>query len=599
MATQPVQAVLYRILGNDLPPRYSPGQTLSNLQFTLENEPELPGLEKRWLLNRIVCPETLAALQATIRAAGQRFDVIPFEEEAYRQVWTDLGDTPPECHPWCADYQQLPRLMQLRIIDYIARFKNQYLMNNNAARNCAIALGLEDAEWVLPWDGGCFLPAWAWAELQEAMHRPELRYLCIPMHRLRDLSRLPTAEESEQLELVEPQLALARSAALRFDPALRYGSGPKWQFLQRIGLPGPWQHGVGWLPWEEVDTSPAPDAGAWQEAGIVLRLSCEAQDGRYVDENALWRLRFAGILRFTLRVDRAAVSDSLAHHRYRCWTRLNRNGWQRANADLRTLVRTYGSESSAQQISSWERIGWLALDAALNRSEPSEAMVLEMVQRSCLDAATAWSPAGLSLERVADFALLHPLLDAFMLLRESEILSADAWHDLQQWCRGILDWLTTDSQDFLIRHQARGSATWHHLLILSLATFLGIPELCCQVIDNLPGLLVSQFQTHGAPQPRHVPLPQPDETFSQLLAWQQLALLSGSLGRDLKGLRVSSGLSLSAVFAWACRQRWPWPCCPTLPAGSDLFRLLSDGGSVAEDLQSIWSSYSGNDLLCP
>jgi hypothetical protein len=458
-------------------------------------------------------------------------------------------------------------------------------MNNNTARNQALDLGFAAAAWVFPWDGGCFLPAWAWAELQDAMRRPGLRYLCIPMHRLRDLNRLPAALEGEQLELVEPQLAFARTAALRFDPALRYGSGPKWQILQRIGLPGPWQHGVGWLPWEEVDTSPAPDAGAWQEAGLVLRLSAEAQDGRQVDENALWRLRFAGILRFTRRIDREGVSESLAHHRYRCWTCLDRNGWQQADAALRTLLRTHGAESSAEHRSAWERIGWLALDAVLNRSESSRAQALELVQRSCLDATTGWRPAGLPLERVAELALLHPLLDAFTLLREAEILSAEAWQDLQPWCRGILDWLTTDSLDFLIRQQARGAASaasWHHLLILSLAAFLGRPELCCQVIDNLPGLLVSQFRPDGAPQVQGPGAVEPENTCSQLRAWQLLARLCGSLGRDLMGLHASSGQELTAVFAWARRQGWPRPCHPDAPAGSDLFLVLADGARGGE-----------------
>jgi hypothetical protein len=318
------KAIIYRILGNDLPPRYSPGQTLSNLCFILEKEPELDGLEKRLLSNRIVDPLLQEELQRTIEAVGQRFDLIPFRAEEYRQVWSDLGATPPECHPWSPEFQHLSPLERARIREYIGRAKNLYLMNNNSARNLALELGFVDgADWVLPWDGGCFLQEWAWEEMVEAMRRPDLHYLCVPMHRLQDHTAMLTPEKCGHLAMVEPQRGFSREAAIWFDPTLRYGSGPKWQVLERIGVPGAWQERHGWLPWEDVDTSLAPDAGSWADEGLVLRLCGEAQDGRYVDEEALWRLRFASILRFTRQVDCLVTHEFLDPSRLRYWTQLN------------------------------------------------------------------------------------------------------------------------------------------------------------------------------------------------------------------------------------------------------------------------------------
>src|SRR6218665_1842667 len=75
--------VLYRIVGNDLPPRHREGQALANLRFILDHEPELPGCEKRWVLNRIVDPVVEAALAAELTARGRAFLRIPFVAEEY------------------------------------------------------------------------------------------------------------------------------------------------------------------------------------------------------------------------------------------------------------------------------------------------------------------------------------------------------------------------------------------------------------------------------------------------------------------------------------------------------------------------------------
>jgi hypothetical protein len=65
--------VLYRVLGNDLPPSHEIGQTLSNLRFMLDHEPELEACEKRWVVNRIVDPEQEAAIIALLEERGQGY----------------------------------------------------------------------------------------------------------------------------------------------------------------------------------------------------------------------------------------------------------------------------------------------------------------------------------------------------------------------------------------------------------------------------------------------------------------------------------------------------------------------------------------------
>ena len=46
--TSSFEFVLFRSIGNDLPPRHEVGQTYRNVKFILENEKDFPGLEKRW-----------------------------------------------------------------------------------------------------------------------------------------------------------------------------------------------------------------------------------------------------------------------------------------------------------------------------------------------------------------------------------------------------------------------------------------------------------------------------------------------------------------------------------------------------------------------
>ncbi|GAA5857071.1 hypothetical protein JCM8547_007942 [Rhodosporidiobolus lusitaniae] len=112
--------VLYRILGNDLPPRHSPGQTLRNLRFLLQHESDfsvLPPLgphgvhhshlygsgskakeahtqmgglrvDKYFVLNRISEPEMVSAIIGLLHlysVPDSRILIIPFEWEEYQR----------------------------------------------------------------------------------------------------------------------------------------------------------------------------------------------------------------------------------------------------------------------------------------------------------------------------------------------------------------------------------------------------------------------------------------------------------------------------------------------------------------------------------
>lgn len=264
--------LLIRIIGNDLEPRHRAGQSRDNLRFILEHEPALPGCDKLFLLNRIVDPAEEARLAALLADHGQAPLRLPFDPGAYaRAGW--------ETDPIPAGLLAGPGLARLdaetadRLWHATWARKNRAAMNNNGARNAALAAGrAAGARWILPWDGNCFLTAEAWAALRAAvLARPELRYFVTPMARIANNAALlvpgPAPEAGE-----EPQILFRADAAEAFDPAFAYGRRPKVELFWRLGVPGPWDK---WKddPWDPPRRSPAPESGRFGTAGWVARLA--------------------------------------------------------------------------------------------------------------------------------------------------------------------------------------------------------------------------------------------------------------------------------------------------------------------------------------
>ena len=612
--SQEPRVILYRILGNDLPPRHSPGQTLANLRDLLAHEPPLPGLEKRWLLNRIVDPELECQLREAIAPSGQRIDTIPFRFEDYRKIWCDLGATPEDRHPWSEGFAALDRVAQARGVDYIARHKNRYAMNNNGARNMAIRLGLADAAWVFPWDGGCLLPAYAWEVLRPLTALEGLSYLAVPMVRLRG-GELPSREpEVRAVQRDEPQLGFSRCARLHFDDTLRYGSMPKAMLLRRIGLPGPWQHWQdGTLPWEVTDLEPAPDAGRFLQAGVVFRLGAVGQDERHVDLAALQTLRFDSIRRFTRRLDLDSLRRLLAARPLRCWTSLDESGPSQA---LRREVarqavlargRVMGPPPGRGPMTrpgggSWQElpvndICALALDHHLQGTADSLESLGVLIRhwfladrsgpgpRSAAPLAPperAASPQGL-----AALPSLPPLLDALSLARRNGALSPVELQAVDSAIDALFNWLCTDSGAFLRAHRQHPAATLYHLDMLTLAAYLGQTSACAQVIDNLPGLLSGLYQIDGAPRNGNAPQPSSAasaaEQLAHLLSWAQLAVLTSCLGRDLVAMGDEVGHGLTPVFAHARRLLRPQLVDPEQRACWEGISWMIEPGSSASE----------------
>lgn len=272
VSSMPDTFVLYRIIGNDLPPRHALGQSRRNLAFILEHEPELSGCEKRFVVNRIVDPEEESAVLRLLKKVGLPYIHIPFDREKYCHTSWDIEGIPAEFSPWTARFADLAHGQQGHVLMRLYRYKNNYVMNNNGARNAALRDGRSIAKWVLPWDGNCFVTASAWNEIVATVcAAPELPYFVVPMARITDNERLLEADFRPDAG-EEPQILFRRDTTIEFDPEYFYGRRPKVEILWRLGVSGNWDT---WPlePWDLPFPRRSEEAGAHARAGWVARLS--------------------------------------------------------------------------------------------------------------------------------------------------------------------------------------------------------------------------------------------------------------------------------------------------------------------------------------
>jgi hypothetical protein len=304
--------VLYRIIGNDLPPRHQAGQTLENVRFVLEHEPAYPGLEKRWVLNRIVDREVEQSVIELLDEYQQPYLRIAFIEEEYREAsWNFEGFDPPGL-TYGKEYEALDASRNLpdRVIDHVYHRKNLYVMNNNGARNAALRDGRDRAKWVLPWDGNCYLTPQSWAALVAGVQAgPEHKYFTVPMARVLDNADLLNSDHPFVAD-EEPQLLFRRDASEEFDENYRYGRRPKVELFWRLGIPGPWDT-FSLLPWEPDLAPLSPEAGQVASAGWVARLySGQAALEKHLKGRGVSRLQ--AIKQRIDRIDSAIANAHLA-----------------------------------------------------------------------------------------------------------------------------------------------------------------------------------------------------------------------------------------------------------------------------------------------
>ncbi|KAG0197082.1 hypothetical protein BGX28_009417 [Mortierella sp. GBA30] len=271
----PESIVLYRILGNDLPPRHRPGQTLSNVRFILEHEPEFNKTRKLWVLNRIVDPQAEASIIQLLDHHHQEYIRVPFQEEEYLKHDFRLEDFPEPDFFSSDDYSTFSKVAKLRVLDYTYHDKNRYAMNNNGGRNIAIQHGKTvDARWIFAFDGNSFLTPNAMGEIKLAIqqHGDAVKYFVVPMARLVDNSQLLKNVDTRPNSKEEPQIIFRNDATDVYNPDMRYGRRSKLELLWRLGALERAKISKPSVSWEPKEREPIPDKADFKTVGWVFRL---------------------------------------------------------------------------------------------------------------------------------------------------------------------------------------------------------------------------------------------------------------------------------------------------------------------------------------
>lgn len=257
-----VRIYLWRILGNDVPPRHSADQTERILNFVLGNESAWPLVEKVWLINRIYDDEKRERLAGILAAAGCRFFVEPFDWDVYRGLSSQAE-------------------------------RRLYLTNVNVGRNYCVravyspgGVCYDPEAAVAPFDGGIALRDDGVAGIRAALHSGESSgFLTVPMWRVPTFDDFlnpvvpPNVYEDfvlgdgwRKTSLGEPQVLFLPGADLEFDESLPWGMAPKVELLWRLLVPGMWDRWQPDLKRRAYSKGLSRFAGSVARAGYACRL---------------------------------------------------------------------------------------------------------------------------------------------------------------------------------------------------------------------------------------------------------------------------------------------------------------------------------------
>ncbi|HVK99589.1 MAG TPA: alginate lyase family protein [Dongiaceae bacterium] len=187
-------------------------------------------------------------------------------------------------------------------LEWMYRHKNLYAVGVNTARNVALALGRQHAQWTLPWDGACFVTPQAWDGIRQLSRQDSAAlHLVVPLARVSDPQSLLSGT-FKPARLTEPQLGFRHDSEVTFDEQLRYGNRNKAELLVRLGISGPWNN---WHPaaWDRPQPVPCAERGRFVQGGWVARLPAGCESGIENDEPLRWRSRFQGVALLCRQLD--------------------------------------------------------------------------------------------------------------------------------------------------------------------------------------------------------------------------------------------------------------------------------------------------------
>lgn len=314
LSREPDSFVLYRIIGNDLYPRHAEGQSRKNVSFILEHEPALDNCEKHWIVNRIFDPDEESRIMELLDRHSQPYIRIPFDSDEYRNIGWDFSVFRSPDYLHSRDFQRLDPEVKSRAVAALYRLKNNYVMNNNGARNVALRDAKNRAKWALPWDGNCFLTATAWMQIRNSIsENPYYKYFTVPMQRMTNNEHL-LRKDLVIDPVEEPQIIFRKDSREEFNEDYSYGRRPKVELLWRLGVHGPWDS---WKddPWDMPRTALSDDAYQFGTAGWVARMFCGSEASARQDKigsNHRYKARQQSIITTIDEIDKIVRKKRLA-----------------------------------------------------------------------------------------------------------------------------------------------------------------------------------------------------------------------------------------------------------------------------------------------
>lgn len=572
--TQEPRFVLYRILGNDLPPRHYPGQTIDNLRFILNYEPPLHNCQKKWIVNKIVDLSQEQAILKVLDQTHQDYTHIPFNEAAYAKVPFDFESFLEPDFLHSKTFQQLDPNSHMWAADRPYRFKRLHLVSLNKLRNLALAEGKQLAEWTLVLDGSCFLTGDAWAQIFQAAQSRHAKHLILPMVRLIHNEQL-FLPESIPPPAEEPHIAIHRDSQETYDEALHYGRFNKVEFLKRIQFPGVWDS-WNYKPWEKKQWRISPEAGQWKQAGWVARLtSGHALDCDQTIEGMTARTlaRQEAVWQFIDKLDEKIFRRQFHPHTLLFFNQSTldqlRQGWQedepRTVAIIQPLIQTVKTGSLSTSDLSIKADGRplqttmaqatvLALTAYVTGHAEYADQAATLVREDFL----ASSTQGLPIHHTQGF---YYFLDALRLLRHSEAWTETDHQSMQACCQSRLTWLGQSPQGQAENCSNHHHATGYDLQVASLTGFLDDAKTLIKTLEYSKLRIANQFHRDGS-QPHELECPSSLQGCSiNLQLWAILALMGDRLGIDIGHYTTQEGQNLKQACQWLLpyyQQPWPY-----------------------------------------
>jgi len=197
---------IFRILGNETPPRDAENARLKTLEFILDNEPEFPNTVKCWIVNCIHDRERREHICHMLNERNMYYVIVPL----WRQKYLEANNRSA---------------------------KVTQIVGINRARNFAIKHGHTFSDFTFVLDGDCFFSQDLWDRASQEIAEDQKinknrKYYSTPSSRS---TFEHAAKSNDPMLLAEPMLIFRHDSDRYFDENIPFGEGDKLRFLYELG----------------------------------------------------------------------------------------------------------------------------------------------------------------------------------------------------------------------------------------------------------------------------------------------------------------------------------------------------------------------------